>query len=115
MCSSTTTTTPTTGSSASLTSASYDKTFVLGTCSLNADLSNISLRGQADGLTLVTDVTSGTGTLGVSGGTESDGITLNGNVSAATVNADRSFTATGTFGAPNNTGETFTLTGSCPG
>ena len=69
---------------------------MLGTCSLNADLSNISLRGQADGLTLVTDVTSGTGTLGVLGeGTERDGITLNGNVSAVTVNADRSFTANG--------------------
>jgi len=99
-----------------LTSASYGpQTFNLGTCSVNADVSNISLRGEVNNLTLVVDATSGTGTLAVSGGTESDGITLNGDIESVSVESDDSFTANGTFTAPNNAGESFELSGQCTG
>jgi hypothetical protein len=69
---------------------------------------------KADGITLVVGATSDAGTLGVSGGTETDGITLNGTVSAVDIAGDRSFAVTGEFGEPNNVGEAFTLTGACP-
>ncbi len=100
---------------ATLTSASFEQTFSLGTCSINADVSNISLRGQVNNLTLVVDATSGTGTLGVSGGTESDGITLNGDIESVRVGSDDSFTADGTYTAPNIAGERFELSGQCTG
>lgn len=100
---------------ANLSSSSYGpKTFALGTCSLNADVANLSIAGQADGLSISADATEGNGTLAVDGSTEEDGITLNGTISSVEVSADRSFTASGEFGEPNNAGETFTLTGSCP-
>lgn len=101
-------------SQASLSSASYGpQTFTLGSCSLNADVSNLSLRGEVNNLTLGADASDGAGTLGVSGGTESDGITLNGTIDSVSIDADRSFTASGTFDEPNLVGESFTLTGSC--
>lgn len=103
------------GDTASLSSSGYGPiTFALGTCSLNADLSNLSLAGEANNLSFTADATGGSGTLGVDGGTESDGIILNGTISSVEIGADRSFTATGEFGEPNNVGETFTLEGSCP-
>ena len=103
-----------TGGSASLDSPDYVKTFTLDSCSLNADVENISLRGSADGLTLAVDATQGTGTLGVAGGDEQDGITLNGDVEAVSIAADRSFDLSGTFGPPNFAGEPFSVSGSCP-
>jgi len=102
------------GELAALNSTSYDKSFRIGSCSLDADASNISLRGEVDGFSLTVDATSGTGTLGVSGGTESDGITLNGDVTGVDISEDRSFTVTGEFGEPNLAGEAFTLSGACP-
>lgn len=102
---------------ASLSSANYGPmTFALGTCSANPDPSNlfVTIEGQANNLSLSADATLESGTLSVDGGTESDGITLNGTISDVEVAADGSFTATGEFGEPNNVGETFTLTGSCP-
>ena len=86
----------------------------MSNCSLNADVSNISLRGAADGLTLAVDASEGDGTLAVDGGTEQDGITLNGTVTAVSITPARAFTVRGTFGPPNFAGEAFTLTGSCP-
>lgn len=97
-----------------LNSPSYGKSFTIGTCSLDADLANAYVTGQADGMTFELEAVEGTGTLGVSGGTESDGITLNGEVSAMAIDPSRSFTATGTFGEPNLAGEAFTVTGACP-
>ena len=70
--------------------------------------------GLADGLTLEVDASEGEGTLGVSGGNESDGVTLNGDVSGVSISDQRSFTVEGEFGEPNNTGEEFTLSGACP-
>jgi peptidoglycan hydrolase-like protein with peptidoglycan-binding domain len=100
---------------AALSSANYDKSFALGSCSLNADVSNVSIQGEADGLTILVEATEGTGTLAVSGGTESDGITLDGAVATVEISDDRSFTVSGAFNdSSNNAGESFTLTGSCP-
>lgn len=98
---------------ATLSSASYGQTFTLGTCSVNADVSNISLRGEVNNMTLSVDATEGSGTLAVDGGTEGDGITLNGAIEVVEIGGDDSFTVTGTFGEPNNAGETFTLSGAC--
>ena len=89
-------------------------TFALGTCSLNADVSNLSIAGQAESLTLNADASGGSGTLSIDGGTEQDGITLNGTIEAVDIDADRTFIATGEFGEPNNVGEFFTVTGFCP-
>lgn len=100
--------------SASLESGSYSGSFALGSCSVNADVSNISLRGQADNISLAVDATEGTGSLAVAGGTEQDGIELNGDVTAVQIADDGSFTVTGTFTEPNFAGEDFTLSGSCP-
>ena len=99
---------------AQLAAPSYSKQFTVTSCSLNADVSNISLRGTGAPLSLAVDATQGTGTLGVTGGDEQDGITLNGNVSSVQISADREFTVQGTFTAPNFAGEGFTLTGACP-
>ncbi len=99
--------------SATLSSASYGQTFTLGTCSVNADLSNISLRGEVNNLTLSVDATEGSGTVAVDGGTEGDGITLNGTIDTVEIGGDDSFNVAGTFGEPNNVGEAFTLTGAC--
>jgi peptidoglycan hydrolase-like protein with peptidoglycan-binding domain len=110
----TTATTTSAGGSASLDSPDYVNTFTLDSCSLNADVGNISLRGAADGLTLTVDATQGTGTLGVAGGDEQDGITLNGDVEEVSIAADRSFDLSGTFGSPNFAGEPFSMSGSCP-
>ncbi len=116
-----TTTTPdggTTGGDgplATLSSANYGpKDFTIASCT-NAGESDLVLAGQADNITIQVNAPDGTGTLGVDGGTEGDGITLNGTVESVTVGDDGSFTVTGTFGEPNNVGETFTLTGSCAG
>ena len=110
----TTATTTSAGGSASLDSPDYTNTFTLDSCSLNADVENISLRGRAGVLTLTVDATRGTGTLGVDGGDEQDGITLNGDVEAVSIAADRSFDPSGTFGSPNFAGEPFSMSGSCP-
>ena len=110
----TTATTTSAGGSASLDSPDYTNTFTLDSCSLNADVENISLRGRAGVLTLTVDATRGTGTLGVAGGDEQDGITLNGDVEAVSIAADRSFDLSGTFGPPNFAGEPFSMSGSCP-
>ena len=101
--------------SASVVSPNYENTFTVDSCSLNADVSNISLTGStAAGLTLTINATEGTGTLGIAGGTEEDGITLNGDVEAVSIAADRSFDLSGTFGPPNDAGDDFEVSGSCP-
>ena len=67
----------------------------------------------ADNLTLLANATGGRGPVGVDGGTEEDGITLNGSITSRTIGGDDSFTASGTFSDPNCLGETFSLTGAC--
>ncbi len=103
------------GGEATLSASSYDKTFPASTCSLNPELANAALIGEVDGLTLDAEAVEGTGTLSVSGGTEGDGITLNGDIAAVDIDEDRTFAISGTFGEPNFAGEQFTLIGSCPG
>jgi hypothetical protein len=93
-------------------SANYDKSFSIGSCK-SADESSATVTAEADNLTATLKVSGGTGTLAISGSTESDGITLNGDVTSLEVGDTGDFTASGTFGAPNNAGEAFTVTGNC--
>jgi hypothetical protein len=99
---------------ASLRSPNYSKTFALSNCSLNADLSNVSLRGSADGMSLAVDATEGRGTLSVSGGTEQDGVNLRGTVTRVRITPARAFTVGGTFRGANDAGQAFTVAGTCP-
>lgn len=101
-----------TGDNATVTSSSYGKTFSLQTCSLDDELGNAYLEGETDGLTFELDVITGVGTPGVTGSTESDGITLEGEVTEVDVSIDRTLTFGGIFGEPNFAGETFSVTGS---
>jgi len=101
--------------SATLSSGSYGPaTFALGTCSLDADASSLSIAGQANSISLSVDAAGSTGTLSVDGGTEQDGVTLNGTITGVEVGADGSFSASGEFGEPNFVDETFALSGTCP-
>lgn len=109
-----TTTAAPAAASATVTSASYTKSFTPSTCSLNADVSNLSVVGESEGFTLEVEATEGAGTLTVTGGDEEDGIDLDGAVTSVEIGSDRSFTAAGEFGAPNFAGETFSVTGICP-
>jgi peptidoglycan hydrolase-like protein with peptidoglycan-binding domain len=105
---------------ATLESASYGPIeFLIGSCASSGE-SDIELQGQVDNLTLQVDAAeadrteaTGIGTLSVDGGTEQDGITLNGVVEGVTVGDAGNFTVTGVFGPPNFIDEEFTLTGSC--
>ena len=90
------------------------KAFTIGSCT-NEGETDLILQAEADNLALTVDAPDGTGNLAVDGGTESDGITLNGDINAVTVGDAGNFTVTGTFTEPNNVGEEFTLTGSCAG
>lgn len=101
------------GANAELTSTSYGNTFVIGACTNQGETDLVLQAEGPSNLTLVVNAPTGSGTLAVSGGTEADGITLNGQISRVSVGDDGSFTAEGVFGAPNLEGETFTLTGSC--
>lgn len=100
---------------ASLTASGYSNDFTIESCSLNAEVGNVSIAGStADGLSLSVETTEDAGTLAVAGGTEDDGITLNGQVTNVNATAAREFTVTGVFGQPNLAGEGFRLVGSCP-
>ncbi len=102
-----------TGATATLASPGYGPVdFVIGSCT-SAGESDIELQAQSDNLTLLVSAEAMAGTLSVDGGTESDGITLNGTVESVVVGDVGNFTVVGTFGPPNNEGEEFTLTGSC--
>lgn len=96
------------------------KDFTIGSCA-NEGENDIVLTAQADGLTLEVSALEGfgepggTATLAVSGGGETDGITLNGTVRTVVIGDDGTFTVLGVFTEPNNAGEDFTLTGSCSG
>lgn len=103
---------PTTKSVLKVSAPSYDKSFVIGSCSSNRE-NNVALKGQADGLTVTINATNGKGTLAISGSTESDGVTVNGQVSSVTVGDTGDVTVAGTLTAPNFAGEQFTATGSC--
>jgi len=98
---------------ASLTSASYDQTFTMTSWDCTGEAGDLSLEGSSDGaLTIDVTVSNGEGTLAVDGGTEQDGITLDGIVLTLTKEPS-SYAASGTFGEPSQVGETFTLTGTC--
>lgn len=99
---------------ANVSSASYNQSFELSSCSLNADLSNLAITGTSGNLSLSADATEGTGTLAIDGGDEEDGVTLNGEITSVEIGADRSFSASGQFGDPSLVGETFSFAGSCP-
>lgn len=105
---------------AALSSSGYGPVeFVIGSCSSSGE-SDIELQAEVNNMTLLVDASeadrteeAGAGSLSVDGGTEADGITLNGRVESVTVGDAGDFTVTGVFEAPNNEGEEFTLTGSC--
>jgi peptidoglycan hydrolase-like protein with peptidoglycan-binding domain len=105
---------------ATLSSAGYGPAdFAIGMCSSSGE-SDIELQAEVNNMTLLVDAdqadyseAAGAGTLNVDGGTESDGITLEGRVESVTVGDAGNFTVTGTFEGPNLGGEEFTLTGSC--
>lgn len=120
VCSSSTDTAADGGAVASLSSPSYGPIdFVVGQCTSSGE-SDIALQGEVDNLTLVVEASeaegtedAGAGILSVDGGTESDGITLEGRVESIVVGDVGNFTVTGVFGPPNLEGEEFELTGSC--
>jgi peptidoglycan hydrolase-like protein with peptidoglycan-binding domain len=95
------------GATAALSSPNYAKDFAIGSCARRGS-TGLDLQAQADGITLLVSAADGKGTLRTSGGTEGDGIILNGTVSAVQ-SASNGITVTGTFDPPNNTGERFTL------
>ena len=101
-----------TGDTVVLNSASYSQTFSIGSCD-NTGESDLTLQGEVNGLTITIEAAGGSGTLAVDGGTEGDGITLNGDITSVEKGDDSGFQVTGTFGEPNNVGDEFTATGSC--
>lgn len=103
------------GSVATLSSSGYGpKDFTIGSCSFNGE-TGLALQTQADNITLLVDASDSTGTLSVDGGTEGDGITLNGDIDGVSLGDAGGFSVTGTFAEPNNVGEEFELAGSCAG
>jgi hypothetical protein len=103
----------TTASSVSVVSANYDKSFTVTSCSFDAANEGLTLVGEADGIDLSIAVTEGAGTLAVDGGTEEDGITLNGNITSTGIGDDGSFDLSGTYGPPNDEGDGFEASGTC--
>lgn len=100
------------GDTVSVSAPSYDQMFTVTTCQLDPDASLASVQATSSALALDLDVSQGSGTLSVEGGDESDGITLNGTVDDATINAG-DFSAEGTLGQPNFAGESFSVSGIC--
>ena len=97
----------TAGAVAALTGPAYSNSFTVGSCARRGS-NGLDLKAQANNLTLIVSATDGRGTLKVSGGTESDGITLNGTISSVQP-GNAGTTLTGTFDPPNNAGQRFTL------
>lgn len=101
-----------TGDTVVLNSASYSQTFSIGSCD-NTGESDLTLQGEVNNMTITINASGGTGTVAVDGGTEEDGIILNGDITSVEKGDDNGFQVTGAFGEPNNVGEEFTATGSC--
>lgn len=97
-----------------LSSASYGpQTFTVTSWDCTGEPGDLSLEGTSDAaLTITVAMVDGAGTLLVDGGTEQDGITLNGTMATLTKEPS-SFAATGTFDEPNLIGETYDLMGTC--
>lgn len=99
---------------ATVSSATYSNTFSLTGCSLNADVSNVSVRGTFEGLAFSADASSGKGNFSVSGAGEGAAVDVKGSIAKVTVGGDRSFTATGSLTSAGGAGEGFTIHGTCP-
>lgn len=102
---------PASNASVTVVAADYDKTFTVTSCTPTQG-GNIGVVLKAEGtggITLDLEAPSGTGTIRISGGTESDGVDLSGSVTSATV-SDAAVTAAGTF---SDGGGAFTVNGYC--
>ncbi len=101
------------GGTVTLTSASYNASFTVQTCTNNGETDLVLTGENSNSLQISVNVPNGSGSLGVTGGTEEDGITLNGNVTSLQVGDAGNISASGTFTGANLAGEDFTLSGSC--
>lgn len=93
-------------------SASYGQEFELSSCD-NFGESSFAGVGTVNGLQLDVNATSGRGTIAIDGGTEQDGVTLNGTIAQVEKGDADDFFIAGTWTEPNFAGETFTATGFC--
>lgn len=98
------------GPTASLTGDLVSKDFTVTSCE-NQGETDLVLQATADAFTLSVDAPDGTGTITYTGGDEQDGVDLSGAVSSVVVGDAGNFTVEGTW----DSGEAFTLTGSCAG
>lgn len=101
---------PTAGSEIDLVSSSLEASFALQSCE-NPDESTLGLVAENDAsIVLTIDAANGSGTVTVRGGTEQDGLDLQGTITSITVGDTGDVTVNGTFAGSN---EAFTVTGSC--
>ncbi len=100
------------GTEVTVTSATYEQTFVFTSCN-NFGENDFSGSGTVNGLQLEIDAEAGQGTLAIDGGSEQDAITLNGTISVVEKGDDDGFFVSGTWLAPNFAGAQFTASGTC--
>jgi peptidoglycan hydrolase-like protein with peptidoglycan-binding domain len=101
------------GGTVDVSSPSYAASFTVRSCD-NPTETTLTLTAENESSAELTlQATDGTGTLSIDGGTEEDGIILQGAVASVTVGDAGDVTATGTFQGANLAGEAFTLSGSC--
>ncbi|MFM7068275.1 MAG: peptidoglycan-binding domain-containing protein [Actinomycetes bacterium] len=98
----------------SVSSKSVNKTFTVTSCTTGNE-TEVSLEADNEGVTARLTAWGGSGALSVTGGDESDGIDLNGQVDSIEIGDTGQITASGTFAGPNFAGEAFTVSGSCNG
>jgi hypothetical protein len=98
------------GPTVALTGDLVSKDFTVTSC-VNEGEADLVLEATADAFALSVDAPDGTGTIAYTGGDEEDGADLSGAVSSVVVGDAGDFTVEGTW----DSGEAFTLTGSCAG
>ena len=99
---------------ATLSSGNYGPvSFTVTSWDCTGDAGDLVLSGSNDdGLTIAVTMSGGTGSRAVDGGTEQDGIILNGDMTSVSKQVG-AFQATGTFVEPNFVGDDFDLVGTC--
>jgi hypothetical protein len=98
------------GPTASLSGDLVSQDFTVTSCE-NQGEADLVLEATADAFALSVDAPDGTGTIAYTGGNEGDAIDLSGAVSSVVVGDAGDFTVEGAW----DSGEVFTLTGSCAG
>jgi peptidoglycan hydrolase-like protein with peptidoglycan-binding domain len=99
---------PGSGPDAMLAGELVSRDFIVESCE-NQGETDIVLVAKGDAFVLNVNAPDGSGTIAYSGGDEQDGIELAGGVASVTVGDDGTFTVEGAW----ESGEAFTLTGSC--